>query len=173
MLFKIVYILTYLFPASILKYYFDLRKITYYTQSVKLFDGKYTLCDYYEPCKSGFIQKIHIYSKSDLNDRFTQKSTALSAAWFKNPGNASKIKLLKDNIYNYFTSKCPAKSGNIMWSTFKDAKHKLKGKGYSTRFICKFMSCEILLLDKGYFAPTTLPQKSNGIFAPLSIPGIK
>lgn len=134
-LFKKVYILTYLFQASILKYYFDLCKITYDTQSVELLDGKYTLCDYYEPCKSDFRQKIHIYSKSDLNDKFAQKSTALSAAWFKNYGNASKIKLLKDNIYNYFTNKCPAKSENIMWSTFKNAKHKLKGKGYSTRFV--------------------------------------
>lgn len=134
-LFDKVYILTYLFPASILKYYFDLCEIPYNVQSVKSIDGKYALCDYYAPDKSFFRRKIHIYSKSDLNDSFTQKPTALSAAWFKNPGNASKIKLLKNNIYNYFTNKCPAKSENIMWSTFKDAQQKLRGKGYSTRFV--------------------------------------
>lgn len=134
-IFKKVYILTYLFSSSILKYYFDLCKLPYDTQSVKKIDDNYTLCEYYKPDKSVYKQKIHIYSKSDLNDSFSQKPTALSAAWFKNSGNASKIKSLKNNIYNYFTNKCPAKSENIMWTTFKDVQSKLKGKGYSTRFV--------------------------------------
>ncbi len=134
-LFKKVYILSYLFPASILRYYFDLCEIRYNLQSVKSIDGKYALCDYYTPDKSIYKRKIHIYSKSDLNDSFSQKPTALSAAWFKNTSNASKIKLLKNNIYNYFTNKYPAKNENIMWTTFKDIQQKLRGKGYSTRFV--------------------------------------
>ncbi len=134
-LFKKVYILTYLFPSSILKYYFDFCKISYIVKSIKMEGENYTLCDYFEPDKRAFKEKIHIYNKADLNDCFTQKSTSLSAAWFKDTKNASKIKILKNKIYNYFTNKCKARNENIIWTTFKDAQFKLKGKGYSTRFV--------------------------------------
>ncbi len=134
-LFRKVYIMTYLFPASILRYYFELCKIQYKTKSVKFADGTYQLCDYYKPDKSIYKQKIHVYNKSDLNDSFSQKPTALSVAWFTNSENKSKIKRLKNNIYNYFTNKCPARSEKIMWTTFKNAQSKLRGKGYSTRFV--------------------------------------
>lgn len=134
-LFEKVYIMTYLFPASVLKYYFDFCKFPYQTKSIQRLDGKYELCDYYIPDKSDIKKKIHIYGKSDLNDCFPQKPTALSANWFKNPGNAGKIKILKNNVYNYFTNKEPAKSEEIIWTTFKDSESKLKGKGYNTRFL--------------------------------------
>lgn len=134
-LFENVYILTYLFPASILRYYFDFCKIHYETKSVKQHNGRYELCDYYIPDKSQFKAKIHVYAKNDLNDSFPQKPTALSANWFRNPDNAHKLKVLKNNIYNYFSNKEPAKSDEIIWTTFKDVFSKLKGKGYSTRFL--------------------------------------
>lgn len=120
-LFDKVYIMTYLFPASILKYYFDFCEIPYQTKSIQQLNGKYDLCDYYIPDKADIKKRIHIYGKSDLNDCFPQKPTALSANWFKNPGNASKVKILKNNMYNFFTNKEPAKSEEIIWTTFKDS----------------------------------------------------
>lgn len=134
-LFNKVYILTYLFESSVLKYYFDLCQISYDTKSVKQIDGVYTLVDYYKPDKTEIKGKIHIYSKDDLNDSFPQKLTALSSTWFKNPSNSSKIRILKNNIYNYLTNKMPTTSEYIMWTTFKDVQPRLKGKGYSTRFV--------------------------------------
>lgn len=134
-IFEKVYIMTYLFDSSILKYYFDLCKIKYETKSIKQIDGRYELCEYYKPDKTEIRGKIHIYDKDDLNDSFPQKPTALSATWFKNSDNANKIKVLKNNVYNYFTHKEPAKSEEIIWTTFKEMFPKLKGKGYSTRFL--------------------------------------
>lgn len=134
-LFDKVYILTYLFDASILKYYFDMHHIAYETKSVKKSDNKFVLCDYYTPNTKEFAKKIHIYDKSDLNENFPQKITGLSASWFRNNANADKIKKLQKNIYNFFTNKEPAKSKKIMWTTFKEMKRKLSGKGYTKGFV--------------------------------------
>lgn len=134
-LFENVYIMTYLFDSSILKYYFDMNNIEYETKSVKYEDEQYCLCDYYKPDISSYKEKIHIYRHSDLNDSFKQKNTALSLTWFRNPANIAKIKMLKNNTYNYFAHKEPAKSSEIMWTTFLDFKSKLKGKGYASGFI--------------------------------------
>ena len=134
-LFENVYILTYMFDASILKYYFDLNKIIYETKSIAYKNEKYCLCDYFKPDLSIYKEKIHIYKHSDLNDSFQQKNTALSMTWFKNPANTAKIRILKNNAYNYFSHKEPAKSNEIMWTTFLDYKPKLKGKGYANGFV--------------------------------------
>lgn len=143
-IFKKVYILTYLFEASILKYYFDMNNISYdkkgimqirmtTTQSSNI-DCSYELCDYYIPNTSHFSQLIHIY-EGKLNDSWIQKSTSLSLTWFSDPSNKSHIKQLKNNIYNYLRNIMDAKSETIMWTTFKDYVSKLKGKGYSSRFV--------------------------------------
>lgn len=134
-LFKKVYILTYLFPASILNYYFKFCNIKYETKSIRSVDGKCELCDYFVPDKGCYREKIKIYKGSDLNDSFEQKPSALSATWFKNKDNGWKIKKLKNNTYNFFTNKTDAKSENIMWTTFKAYEHKLKGKGYAKKFV--------------------------------------
>lgn len=134
-LFDNIFIMTYLFNASILKYYFDFSNIKYNIKSVRKSGDIYELCDYYEPDLSEYKEKIHIYNKDDLNQSFPQKVTALSSTWFDNRGNTEKIKVLKNNIYNYFSHKEPAKAEKIMWTCFKKAEKKLKGKGYTTRFV--------------------------------------
>ena len=144
-LFDNIYIMTYMFDASILKYYFDLNHIEYDIKSISKEGDTYKLCDYYKPDTSRFKSLIHIYDKDDLNDSFAQKITALSSTWFKNQkANKQKIKILKDNIYNYFQHKEPAKSDEIMWTTFLDAKSKLTGKGYTKGFI----SCNCRATDE-------------------------
>ena len=59
-LFDKVYILTYLFEASILKNYFDLYKIDYEQKSISEKDGQYRLTNYYIPDTSVFLDKINI-----------------------------------------------------------------------------------------------------------------
>ncbi|MCD8015925.1 MAG: hypothetical protein LUG99_22765 [Lachnospiraceae bacterium] len=143
-LFDNVYVMTFMFDASILKYYFELNGIDYTLKSVKKSeDGSYYLCDYYKPDLRTIRNKIHVYNNDDLNDSFPQKITALSATWFKNPSNKDKITKLKNNIYNYFSHKEKANNEKILWTTFKDQRTKLKGKGYSTGFLsfnCRSMN---------------------------------
>ena len=90
-LFDKVYILTYLFDASILKNYFDLYHIQYIKKSITYENGKYVLSDFFIPD-----------TKKYLN--------------------------------NYFRNILDAKSETILWTSFKDYKTKLRGKGYAKEF---------------------------------------
>lgn len=133
--FKKVFVLTYLFPASVMRYYFDVSDIRYEYKSVKRVNEEYCLVDYYRPARKYLKDKIHIYEGKDLNELFIQKKSALSANWFKNSGNRSKLVALKNGIYNYFRHKCNAKADDIMWTTFKAKRYALRGKGYSNSFV--------------------------------------
>ena len=133
-MFDKVYILTYLFDASILKKYFDLYNIRYNVKSIINEDGQYELVNYFIPDTSVFKQKINIY-EGNLNDNIHQKITGLSKTWFNARINHTYISQLRNNLYNYFTNIVNAKSETIMWSTFKDYRSKLKGKGYSSKFV--------------------------------------
>lgn len=48
-LFKKVFVLTYLFEGSLMKYYFDLYRIDYEYKSISSDCGEYKLTDYYKP----------------------------------------------------------------------------------------------------------------------------
>ena len=133
-LFDKVYILTYLFEASVLKSYFDLYNISYEQKSVIKEEGKYKIVNYFVPDTSKLIDKMNIYD-GKLNNNVCKKSNGLSVTWFKAKSNNKNIKQLKDNIYNYFSNILDAKSETILWTTFKDYEHKLKGKGYSKKFL--------------------------------------
>lgn len=133
-LFDKVYILTYLFEASILKNYFDLYGIEYEQKSIAEENGKYFVTDYFVPDTSVYIDKINVF-EGRLNENISQKINGLSSTWFKAKINQDSIRQIKRNLYNYFGNIVNAKSETIMWTTFKDYKPKLKGKGYSSQFV--------------------------------------
>lgn len=134
-IFEKVYVLTYNFVGSTMRYYFDLSGIKYQIQSIEKVNGEYKLTDYFEPSRKRLREKIHIYGGNDLNELFNQKKSAFSATWYKSNGNKSKITSLKNGIYNYFRNKNHAKSGDIMWTVFKSKYYALRGKGYSNSFV--------------------------------------
>lgn len=134
-LFRKVYVLTYNFGGSTMRYYFDLNGIKYKMKSIEKTNGEYKLTDYFEPSKEKLREKIHIYEGKDLNELFDQKKSALSSTWFKSNGNKSKITSLKNGVYNFFRNKSHAKSDDIMWTVFKSKYYALRGKGYSNSFV--------------------------------------
>lgn len=134
-IFNKVYIMTYLFDGSILKHYFDLNHIQYDIHSVCKAEDTYRLTNFYKPNLYEIRKRIILYSGDDLNDSFDQKPSALSATWFRNSNNKQKIKLLKNNIQNYYKHKVHSKSEENMWTTFKESKAALKGKGYTNGFV--------------------------------------
>lgn len=133
-LFDKIYILTYLFESSILKNYFDLYQIEYEQKSIAEKDGEYHITDHFVPDTSIYIEKIKIYD-GKLNENIYQKINGLSVTWFRAKINQDNIKQIKRNLYNYFSNILSAKAETIMWTTFKDYKNKLKGKGYSNQFV--------------------------------------
>jgi len=134
-LFDNVYILTYLFDASILKNYFDLYHIQYMKKSIVHENDKYVLSDFYIPDTKKYSPLIDIYN-GKLNINFEQKQNGLSSTWFKvqSRTNAKTIQQIKKNLNNYFRNILEAKSDTIMWTSFKDYQSKLRGKGYSKEF---------------------------------------
>jgi hypothetical protein len=130
-LFEQVYILTYMFDGQLQRYYYDLHNIQYEFYSVVLKGKRYSLRQ-----KSGVPEDrsrlnelIHIY-EGDLND-IGENEYGLSKKWFCSPLNAPKVKQLKNNLYNYLRNRQKASADRILWTTFKDARNKLKGKGFS------------------------------------------
>ena len=133
-LFDKVYILTYLFEASVLCAYFRYNGIPYEKKSVIKTDNGYELTDFTPFNPSIYKPLIEIYD-GPLNSSFPQKRSCMSKTWYANPENSNYVKQIKDNLYNFFQHITHAKSGDIMWTCFKDDKPRLKGKGYSTSFV--------------------------------------
>ena len=133
-LFDKIYVLTYLFEASILKHYFDLYGFQYEKKSVIKQDNCYAIVDYFVPDTTQFKERVNIY-EGILNDNFNQKLTSLSKTWFNAKTNTKTQMKIKNNIYNYFQNIVKAPASSILWTTFKAAKSKLKGKGYSSKFL--------------------------------------
>lgn len=128
--FKEVYIFTYLFESSYLKYYFDMNGIQYEKYTIQ--DNQLIPFKDKKPYnKQGIKNLINIY-QGNLNN-IGDKETALSLNWFKNyPDLKTK---LKNNIYNYFRHIVEAKPNTIIWTTFLSYKKSLYGSGYSRKFI--------------------------------------
>ena len=75
---------------------------------------------------------IHIVDNPKLN-QIGEDPFSLSMSWFKKDG--SDVSKLKNNLYNFFNHMCQSPSWQKMWSTYKEAKHQLQGKGYTNGFI--------------------------------------
>lgn len=131
--FKEVYILTYMFDCQIQRYYYDFHNIEY--QKYQVVNKE--LVEYDKNRDNSIIEeiakKINVY-EGQFNSIGDGKY-ALSLSWFeKDDGTLQEI--LKKNIYNWFNNtnrKVPAKFR--LWTTFKDYKKKISGKGYTNRFI--------------------------------------
>lgn len=132
-LFDKVYVLTYLFEASVLSNYFKVYGIPYAKKSVTNTNGKYELCHYFF-ARPKVKHLVNIYC-GKLNDNIRQKENGLSATWFNANLNTKYTKQIQKNIYNYFANIMSAKSDTILWTTFKKQQKKLQGKGYTKQFL--------------------------------------
>ena len=127
-----VIICTYMFDCQIQKYYYDMYNVAYTKKSIV--NGE--LVDYIEQKDS--LDKLHILDNHKINHVGDGKYD-LSKSWYEK--HKSNLKVLQNNIYNYVSYLSPilagtkVKSKDVIWTTFKDYKTKLKGKGYANSFI--------------------------------------
>lgn len=131
-LFENVFILTYLFDGSIMKYYFDYHDIKYTKKCIKYSDNEYTLTNYEPSNNLKYKNLITIYEEPDKYKIF-QKSSAFSKNWFDK--NKDKFSLFKKCCYNFFRHICKCNCTEAMWTTFKDYKYHLKPRSYSKGFV--------------------------------------
>ena len=133
--FKNVYILTYMFGGSYFKYYFDLFGIEYELKSVAVQENNYYLTDYSDKedmkIRSMCKHLISICDNKRMND---YRINTLSKSWYNNSKKDDRLKILKNNLRNYFErylKNTKASNGDIMWTAFSDYEDKLKGKGFT------------------------------------------
>ena len=136
--FRNIYILTYRFDLQLQKYYYDYYRLPYtYLSVVGNSMDTYQLSAYdknQNKPKYDYRKLIHICDLEKLN-MIGDREHDLSKTWyFRNKGN-STMQVLKNNISNFFRHiRCDNSSDNI-WTTFKDYKSLLKGKGYTRGYL--------------------------------------
>lgn len=130
-----VYILTYLFDCQDLYYYLKMHSVEFKYIGVKRqMNGQYCFTedtDIMPDYVSNITDLIHIFNK--LNN-IGDKVRALSVNWYKRKAK-NTVNVLKNNTYNYmhnYNADIPA--NKKMWSTFKESKHYMRGKGYSSGY---------------------------------------
>lgn len=131
-----VFILTYLFGGQSLHHFLEMYKIPYeFIGVAKDEDGTFRFDDtdsYIPEYVRTLPDMIHIIDNDKLN-MVGEDPFALSMSWFDKDG--SDVKQLKNNLYNFFNHICPSTAAQRMWSTYKESKHHLQGKGYTNGFV--------------------------------------
>lgn len=134
--FEEVYILTYMFNAQIQRYYYDYYNVNY----EYIYIGGDSLSTYHftkektTVYNNSFINLINIVDNEKMNiigkDKF-----ALTKNWYINNSKTAIMKKLKNNLINFFRNMNSFSSNDVLWTTFKDYKSQLSGKGYTRSFL--------------------------------------
>ncbi len=164
--FKKIYVLTYMFDAQVQRYYFDMYGLKYRKIGTKCENGVYRFSDDYESCQyiKDLKSKIHILDDEKLN-RIGDFKFSLSSSWYeREDGKKGKplLKVLGNNVYNFFRHKCKARVSDTLWTTYKKRISFLQNKGYGGGFI----ACNIRATNK-YRNRTCLAYCINRYFDPM------
>jgi hypothetical protein len=130
-----IFIMTYMFDGQLQKYYLDVFKTEYSYKSVAKVGDRYELIDYYKNSDMSKIRKLINVYEGKLNAVGDGKFTFSSSDMKKLKNRPAITKLIQNNIYNYFKHITNSNSSDTMWTTFKDSKSLLKGKGYTKGFV--------------------------------------
>ncbi len=136
--FRNIYILTYKFNLQLQRYYYDYYGLPYTFLSVAGDSLEtYHLIEY-QPDISyiqyDYSKLIHICDHNKLN-LIGDRNTDLSKTWYMRNKNNGTMKVLKNNLSNFFCNIRNNCSSDNLWTTFKDFKQLLKGKGYTKGFL--------------------------------------
>lgn len=136
--FRKIFILTYRFDLQLQRYYYDYYKLPYKYLSVGGDSMEnYHIVDYDKnpnPIKYNYKELIHICEDEKLNMIGDRKSD-LSLSWYDRNKNNVSMKILKNNIVNYFRNIRNDCSTDNIWTTYKEYQNVLKGKGYTKGFL--------------------------------------
>lgn len=140
--FKDVYIATYYFKAQIQKYYYDFFNLEYEYYYISKENDNYKLNirdnNYTEKELRNKFKELIVIIENDKLNAVGESKYSLSKNWYnKNLEKKDNIMfdLLKSNMINFYTNIAKSKSEVNMWTTFKDYKGRLKGKGYTKGFV--------------------------------------
>lgn len=125
-----------MFNSQLQKYYYDFHNLSYEFLGVANLDGNYWFCPENLKSNSTYDYKklIHILDSEKMN-MIGDRKTDLSVAWFKRNNKNSTMKVLKNNLANFFRHIRNDNSKDNLWTTFKEYKPALQGGGYSRGFL--------------------------------------
>lgn len=132
--FEAVYSMTYLFDGQLQRYYFNLHGIEYEYRAVRNVDGCFELCEYDKQTerREELLSLIDVY-EGKLNE-IGRRKNVLSSGWLSRATD-DVIGEIKRNLYTYLRSHCQAAAGEIIWTTLKDYRHSIKGRGFADSFL--------------------------------------
>lgn len=126
-----VFIMTYLFEAQNMGYYFKMNGITYDTVTVR--GSEIIGHDIKLERREELIKLIDVH-EGKMNENGNKH--AYSAGWLRRgKRDATRLETVKRNLRNYLKNVLNAPADSIMWSTLKEIEHRLKGKGYANASI--------------------------------------
>ena len=135
--FRNIYILTYMFHSQMQRYYYDYYGLPYkyiYISGNNIENFSFSETEEEYESDVDYKSLINIISNEKLN-LIGDRETDLSKAWFDRNLNNVVMKQLKNNISNFFRHIRPDNSNDNLWTTFKDYKKNLQGKGYTKGFL--------------------------------------
>lgn len=135
-LFKRVYVLTYLFEGSLLSTYLRANDMPYITKTLS--DTR-ELVDLDEEREREVLSHLRELVSVIEDDKLNAmgcpvgKENPMSANWYERDQKlgGKKMKKIREATYNFFHHRVRGKTGENMWSSFKDHSKDLRGKGYA------------------------------------------
>lgn len=127
-----------MFDAQIQRYYYDYYNLPYkyiyvsgdsintYSFTEEISEGSHNTFEY--------KNLIHILYDEKLN-LIGDREYDLSKTWYERNKDNASMKQLKNNITNFFINKRRTKTADNLWTTFKEYKSLLSGKGYGRGYI--------------------------------------
>lgn len=132
-----VFILTYMFEGQTLRWYFNLKGITFSYINVAYDGEEYSFTDgpgHVPEYIHTIRDRIHILDAPKLNAVGDAKN-ALSATWFSKRGEEhADIDRLRKNVLNFFTNYTGVSTKQRMWTTFESSREKMKDKRFGRSF---------------------------------------
>lgn len=134
--FEEVYILTYMFEAQVQRYYYDYCgvKYTYMKVAGDSVENYNFTFDLKDNKNYSFSELIHIVDHARLNV-IGKDIFSLSKTWYVNNSKTAIMRQLQNNTGNFFKNIMSCAAKDVLWTTFKDFKSQLSGKGYTKGFL--------------------------------------
>lgn len=131
------YVLTYMFDAQMQKYYYDYYGLEYHYlyiagDSIDTYHFAEDKTEY--KSKYNYKKLINIIDNPKLN-RIGDVPFSLSVSWYNRNNKGPWMKVLKNNVTNFFIHIVKTKSSDCLWTTFKLYKPQIQGKGYTKGFL--------------------------------------
>lgn len=130
-----VIVMTYLFDGQLQRYYYELHGVDYDYKSVKQTEGgRYEMTEYRreDEGRAEILRLIDLY-EGPMND-IGKIPNSFSASWLNN-SKPEMFAQIKRNLNNFLRNICRASGDDILWTTKKDHRQKLNGKGYTKSFL--------------------------------------